>query len=227
VFPRFNRTQLTRIKLVFRHTTRRVRLLGSCVPTTRWHRDASRFANSVIGTNLVSLNPRHAVGKKPAELDVSFARYARLFFTTFPNPAPKPEVLNRLASDPGNNPTIRGQPKAGPSASPDDTAKYYYFTIDDQLLYLSFFQDWGPLNLAMVYKACILIHELLEVRGHICHALASCIYTCSLTMQYQDKDLANYKLVLYSSDDPRRKANAALLVALFVVCFILNNLRLL
>ena len=50
------------------------------------------------------------------------------------------------------------------SVTPDDDAKYYYFTIDDQLVYLSFFQDWGPLNLAMVYKACILIHELLQVR---------------------------------------------------------------
>lgn len=40
---------------------------------------------------------------------------------------------------------------------------YWYFTLDDQLPYLSFFQDWGPLNLAMVYKACILIHELLQV----------------------------------------------------------------
>ena len=49
-------------------------------------------------------------------------------------------------------------------SAPDDEAKYYYFTIDDQLLYMSFFQDWGPLNLAMVYKACILIHELLQVR---------------------------------------------------------------
>ncbi|EGO27274.1 hypothetical protein SERLADRAFT_334736, partial [Serpula lacrymans var. lacrymans S7.9] len=70
----------------------------------------------------------------------------------------------------------------------------FYFTVDDQLLYLSFFQDWGPLNLAMVYKACILIHELLE-----------------------DKDLASHRLVLYSSDDPRRKANAALLMALYVM----------
>jgi len=28
---------------------------------------------------------------------------------------------------------------------------------------MSFFEDWGPLNLGMVYKVCILIHELLEV----------------------------------------------------------------
>ncbi|KAF9008809.1 phosphatases II [Cyathus striatus] len=118
----------------------------------------------------------------------------RLYFTTFPHPAPSPNVLNRLSSEPGNQPKIRARPRGGPSASPDDNALYYYFTIDDQLLYLSFFQDWGPLNLAMVYKACILIHELLE-----------------------DKELASHRLVLYSSDDPRRKANAALLMALYVM----------
>ena len=30
-------------------------------------------------------------------------------------------------------------------------------------MYMSFFQDWGPLNVAMVYKACIFIHTLLTV----------------------------------------------------------------
>jgi cell division cycle 14 len=33
----------------------------------------------------------------------------------------------------------------------------------------------------------------------------------------QDKDLQSHRLVLYSSDDPRQKANAALLMALYVV----------
>ena len=85
----------------------------------------------------------------------------RLYFTSFPHPAPRPEVLNRNEVE--NMPHVPGQARATTSATPDDDAKYYYFTIDDQLLYLSFFQDWGPLNLAMVYKACILIHELLQV----------------------------------------------------------------
>lgn len=118
----------------------------------------------------------------------------RLFFTTFPHPPPTPHALNNQSKDPDNKPRVRSNARAGPSASPDDDVTYYYFTIDDQLLYLSFFQDWGPLNLAMVYKACILIHELLE-----------------------DKDLASHRIVLYSSDDPRRKANAALLMALYVM----------
>ncbi|KAJ6627473.1 protein-tyrosine phosphatase-like protein [Mycena sp. CBHHK59/15] len=118
----------------------------------------------------------------------------RLYFTTFPQPAPNPLVLNRLAAEPGNRPRVRTRPRDAHAAPTDETASYYYFTIDDQLLYLSFFQDWGPLNIAMVYKACILIHELLE-----------------------DKDLTPHRLVLYSSDDPKRKANAALLLALYVM----------
>ncbi|KAJ7873331.1 tyrosine protein phosphatase [Mycena olivaceomarginata] len=118
----------------------------------------------------------------------------RLYFTTFPQPAPNPLVLNRLAAEPGSRPRVRTRPKEIHAAAADETATYYYFTIDDQLLYLSFFQDWGPLNIAMVYKACILIHELLE-----------------------DKDLSPHRLVLYSSDDPKRKANAALLLALFIM----------
>ncbi|KAI0637766.1 phosphatases II [Trametes polyzona] len=118
----------------------------------------------------------------------------RLFFTSFPHPPPRPDVLNHLAQDPDNVPDIRGASKGSSSTTPDDDAKYYYFTIDDQLLYLSFFQDWGPLNLAMVYKACILIHELL-----------------------QDPAISSHRLVLYSSNDPRKKANAALLMALYVM----------
>ncbi len=33
----------------------------------------------------------------------------------------------------------------------------------------------------------------------------------------QDEDLASHRLILYTSDDPQRKANAALLMALFSV----------
>ena len=35
---------------------------------------------------------------------------------------------------------------------------------------------------------------------------------------FQDEDLASHRLILYTSDDPQRKANAALLIALFSVC---------
>ena len=97
----------------------------------------------------------------------------RLYFTTFPHPAPHSRSLN-ASGEAVTQPRIRARPRGGPSASPDEIASYYYFTIDDQLLYLSFFQDWGPLNIAMVYKACILIHELLEVRHSAQLSLATC-----------------------------------------------------
>jgi len=113
----------------------------------------------------------------------SISPLSRLYFTTFPHPAPSPQFLNSTASNPGNTPKIRPQPQIGPPADPsvpqptstDNDAIYYYFTIDDQLLYTSFYQDWGPLNLAMVYKACLLIHGLLKVRGQS----SSIIYTRS------------------------------------------------
>lgn len=48
----------------------------------------------------------------------------RLAYTYFKQPAPPQDRLNELQDD------------------------IYFFTIDDQLLYLSFFQDSGPLNAA-------------------------------------------------------------------------------
>ena len=104
----------------------------------------------------------------------------RLYFTTFPGTLPKPQHLNT----PGSElipPPIRGAghgasgSRTEPAPEADSQALYYYFTLDDDLFYLSFYQDWGPLNMAMVYRACILIHELLEVSALF--ALRSCVGT--------------------------------------------------
>ena len=84
----------------------------------------------------------------------------RLYFTTFPHPPPKQETLNNPSSQ-LEQVNIRGL--CTPPCESLEPAKHYYFTIDDQLMYMSFFQDWGPLNVAMVYKACIFIHSLLIV----------------------------------------------------------------
>jgi len=94
--------------------------------------------------------------------------FRRLYFTTFPCPLPKPQQLNTHSPE-FEPPPIRdaGYGPSGsrtePTPEADSQASYYYFTLDDDLFYLSFYQDWGPLNMAMVYRACILIHELLEV----------------------------------------------------------------
>lgn len=62
-------------------------------------------------------------------------------------------------------------------------------------MYLSFYQDWGPLNVAMFYRFSLHLHGLLE-----------------------DKALSSKKIILYSSDEHDKKANAALLMALYAVC---------
>jgi hypothetical protein len=199
----------------------------------------------------------------------------RLYFTTFPHPPPKQETLNApgFQTEPVN---VRGI-RTPPSES-SEPIKHYYFTIDDQLMYMSFFQDWGPLNVAMVYKACIYIHSLLIVSPsydvwprtlssgvpmlcdpadyqtlpsiQITITTSTCVDAlgklecdpntaapllglyylfcyapdyrgCSFMdahTPFQDEDLASHRLILYTSDDPQRKANAALLIALFSVC---------
>ncbi|KZO94944.1 phospho protein phosphatase [Calocera viscosa TUFC12733] len=116
----------------------------------------------------------------------------RLYFTTFPHPPPPPNALNSASS--GESPQPRLKTTTGAPPTPEDDAPYFFFTFDSDLVYLSFFEDWGPLNLAMVYRSCIQIHDYL-----------------------QDEQLASHRLVLYTSTDPRRKANAALLMALYVM----------
>jgi hypothetical protein len=92
----------------------------------------------------------------------------RLYFTTFPHPPPKQETLNNPGSQ-LEQVNIRGM--CTPLCESLEPTKHYYFTIDDQLMYMSFFQDWGPLNVAMVYKACIFIHSLLIVSDSLFHEM--------------------------------------------------------
>lgn len=92
----------------------------------------------------------------------------RLYFTTFPHPPPKQETLNNPGSQ-LEQVNVRGI--STPPCESLEPTKHYYFTIDDQLMYMSFFQDWGPLNVAMVYKACIFIHSLLIVSDSLFHEM--------------------------------------------------------
>lgn len=56
----------------------------------------------------------------------------RLAYTYFKSPAPRSEILNSLT--------------AAAESRDADPGAIYWFSIDDQLVYLSFFQDYGPLN---------------------------------------------------------------------------------
>jgi len=99
----------------------------------------------------------------------------RLGLTCFSNPIPDPLTLNSTHGFIQSN-----------------LQPVYWFTIDSLLIYLSFYQDTGPLNCACLYRFCLHLHELLE-----------------------DSSLAERRIILYSSDDSDKKANAALLMALY------------
>ncbi|MBW0545355.1 hypothetical protein O181_085070 [Austropuccinia psidii MF-1] len=105
----------------------------------------------------------------------------RLGFTCFSNPIPDANFLNSIQSS-----SVSTKNPAHSDQSP------YWFTIDSVLVYLSFYQDTGPLNCACLYRFCLHLHGLLE-----------------------DQSISNKRIVLYSSDDPDKKANAALLMALY------------
>ena len=48
---------------------------------------------------------------------------------------------------------------------PTSTADLHFFSIDDVFVYMSYNDDFGPLNLAMVTKCCRKINRKLKVSG--------------------------------------------------------------
>ncbi|GAA5948893.1 hypothetical protein JCM10213_005753 [Rhodosporidiobolus nylandii] len=110
---------------------------------------------------------------------------SRLAYTYFPSPAPRAEVLNALTP---------GRPGEGGGENGGGEQGVHWFTVDDQLQYLSFFQDYGPLNVGCLYRFCLHLHSLLTAPEH-----------------------AHQKIFLYSSDEPDKKVNAAVLMALYAM----------
>ncbi|CCU99302.1 unnamed protein product [Malassezia sympodialis ATCC 42132] len=72
--------------------------------------------------------------------------------------------------------------------------KLQWFCIDEDLVYLSFSNDWGPLNVAMFYRFCVHVHQMLI-----------------------DPAMQDTHLALYTNTHPHHKANAALLCALYAL----------
>ncbi|XP_075684948.1 dual specificity protein phosphatase CDC14B isoform X3 [Rhinoderma darwinii] len=82
-----------------------------------------------------------------------------------------------------------GKPKTTPST--------HYFSIDDELLYENFYSDFGPLNLAMLYKYC-----------------------CKLNKKLKSFSLTKKKVVHYTSCDKKKQANAAFLIGSFAILYL-------
>ncbi|XP_014427385.2 dual specificity protein phosphatase CDC14A isoform X1 [Pelodiscus sinensis] len=85
--------------------------------------------------------------------------------------------------------TLRNKPKS--------TVNTHYFCTDEELVYENFYADFGPLNLAMLYRYC-----------------------CKLNKKLKSFSLSRKKIVHYTTFDQRKRANAALLIGSYVVIYL-------
>lgn len=76
------------------------------------------------------------------------------------------------------------------------TNKIYYFNIDDELLYLNYYYDFGPLNLSCLYK-----------------------YSCKLNNFLQNTRGVK-RIVHYTSGYAQQRANAAFLMGCYAVVYL-------
>uniref|UniRef100_A0A8C9XGJ2 Cell division cycle 14A n=1 Tax=Sander lucioperca TaxID=283035 RepID=A0A8C9XGJ2_SANLU len=80
---------------------------------------------------------------------------------------------------------------------PKNTANTHYFSVDEEFIYESFYADFGPLNLAMLYRYC-----------------------CKVNMKLKSFTLSRKRLVHYTSHDQKKKANGALLIGAYAVIYL-------
>ncbi|XP_044239535.2 dual specificity protein phosphatase CDC14A isoform X3 [Ursus arctos] len=95
-----------------------------------------------------------------------------------------PQIADRLYFA-----TLRNRPKS--------TVNTHYFSIDEELVYENFYADFGPLNLAMVYRYC-----------------------CKLNKKLKSYSLSRKKIVHYTCFDQRKRANAAFLIGAYAVIYL-------
>ncbi|BFZ58143.1 cell division control protein 14 [Savitreella phatthalungensis] len=69
-----------------------------------------------------------------------------------------------------------------------------FFTVDDLLVYNAFHHDFGPLHIGHLYRFAIILHEILS-----------------------DPDMSSKPIVFYSRTNSRARANAACILACYMV----------
>ncbi|XP_024940493.1 dual specificity protein phosphatase CDC14C isoform X2 [Cephus cinctus] len=82
------------------------------------------------------------------------------------------------------------------TVKPRSTPNTHYFSIDDELVYENFYSDFGPLNLAMLYRYCQKVNRKLK----------------AIT-------LSKKKIVHYTTINPQLRVNAAFLIASYAVLY--------
>ncbi|KAM4876567.1 dual specificity protein phosphatase CDC14B isoform 10-T12 [Thomomys bottae] len=80
---------------------------------------------------------------------------------------------------------------------PKSAASEHYFSIDNELEYENFYADFGPLNLAMVYRYC-----------------------CKLNKKLKSITMIRKKIIHFTGSDQRKQANAAFLMGCYMVIYL-------
>nr|CAD7570382.1 unnamed protein product [Timema californicum] len=85
----------------------------------------------------------------------------------------------------------------GTTVRPKSTVNTHYFSIDDELKYENFNADFGPLNLAMLYRYCQKLNRKLKLPS-----------------------LSKKKIVHFTTMDGQKRVNAAFLIASFSIIYL-------
>lgn len=73
----------------------------------------------------------------------------------------------------------------------------HFFSVDEELVYESFYADFGPLNLAMLFRYCVKLQKKLKSFA-----------------------LAKKKIVHYTSSDGKKRVNAAFLMGSYTIIYL-------
>ncbi|XP_012252366.2 dual specificity protein phosphatase CDC14C-like isoform X2 [Athalia rosae] len=82
------------------------------------------------------------------------------------------------------------------TVKPRSTPNTHYFSIDNELVYENFYADFGPLNLAMLYRYCQKVNKKLKA-----------------------VTLSKKKIVHYTTMDAQKRVNAAFLIASYMIIY--------
>lgn len=82
-------------------------------------------------------------------------------------------------------------------AKPRSVGQNHFFSVDEELVYQSFYADFGPLNLAMLFRYCVKLRKKLK----------------SLS-------LAKKKIIHCTSSDAKKRVNAAFLMGSFMIIYL-------
>ncbi|XP_036376586.1 dual specificity protein phosphatase CDC14AB isoform X3 [Megalops cyprinoides] len=101
--------------------------------------------------------------------------------------------------------TLRSKPKS--------TANTHYFCTDDEFVYENFYADFGPLNLAMLYRYCCKLNKKLKRTS--CRSVM-----CTCLRMLKSFTLTRKRIVHYTSFDQRKRTNAAVLIGAYAVIYL-------